>query len=288
MIPATFEYHRAASVQEALNLMGQYGEDAKLLAGGHSLIPIMKLRFARYAHLIDISRLEKLKTIRNEGQTIVIGAMTTHRMIETSGLIKAKIPVLSEAARQIGGGVQIRNMGTIGGNLSHADPVADFPPAILVTEAELVLQSLSQKRTVKAEDFFFGMFTTAIQPDEMLVEIRVNLPEEPTGSCYLKFAHPASGFAVVGCAASVTLNDGICKAAKVAFSGISAKPFRDSAIEEELNGNYLDEATIVSTSQKAAEGVELFSDRFASEDYRRHLAKVYAKRALLRAVANIR
>jgi carbon-monoxide dehydrogenase medium subunit len=284
MIPAAFEYYAATSVQEALQLLRDHGPEAKLLAGGHSLLPMMKLRLSTPKALIDIGRIPELRYIREEGEVLAIGATTTHWMIESSDIVRRRVPLLAEAAGRIGD-VQVRNMGTIGGSLAHADPAADYPAAILALEAEIVAQGLGGKRSIPAVDFFKGLFTTALEPSELIVEIRVPIPAGRSGAAYLKFPHPASGFAVVGCAALVTLDGGRCQKVRVAFTGVAEKAFRDHAVEDALTGKPPDDRSIADAAQRAAEGVEPLSDIFASAEYRRHLARVYAKRALLAAVS---
>lgn len=284
MIPAAFEYYAPTSVQEALQLLREHGPEAKLLAGGHSLLPMMKLRLSTPKALIDIGRIPELRYIREEGETLAIGATTTHWMIESSEVVRRRVPLLAEAAGRIGD-VQVRNMGTIGGSLAHADPAADYPAAILALEAEIVTQGPGGKRSIPAADFFKGLFTTALEPSELIVEVRVPVPGGKSGAAYLKFPHPASGFAVVGCAALVTLDGGKCQKVRVAFTGVAEKAFRDRAVEDALTGKPPDERSIADAAQRAAEGVEPLSDIFASADYRRHLARVYAKRALLAAAS---
>ncbi|RMF56330.1 MAG: xanthine dehydrogenase family protein subunit M [Calditrichaeota bacterium] len=282
MIPAKFDYVRASSVDEALNLLREFGDDAKVLAGGHSLLPSMKLRLSTPAKVIDIGKLDELKYIKDEGDVIAIGAGSTHRDIATSSELSSKAPLLQEAAAAIGD-VQVRNMGTIGGSLAHADPAADYPAALLAAEAEIVVKGSGGQRTISALDFFLGLYLTALQPDELILEVRVPVQPDGAGSAYLKFPHPASRFAVVGCAAMVHKSGGVCDLVRVAFTGVADHAFRDSNVESALNGKALDESTVSAAADLAAQGVDLMGDAFASEDYRQHLAKVYAKRAILEA-----
>jgi carbon-monoxide dehydrogenase medium subunit len=286
MIPTEFDYHRPASVDEALELLSRYGEDAKLFAGGHSLLPAMKLRLSSPAVVIDISRLEDLKGIGEEDGHIVIGGGATHYEIESSDLLKEKTPLIAQAAAVIGD-VQVRNMGTLGGSIAHADPAADYPAAVLASDAEIRVVSPGAERTIAAADFFLDIFSTGLEVDELILDLRIPLQKANTGASYLKFPHPASRFAVVGCAASVTVEGGNCSDARVAFTGIANAAFRDSGVEGALKGSSLDEAAIAAAAEKAADGVELNSDAFAGEDYRLHLAKVYAKRAITAAVAAV-
>lgn len=282
MIPAPFEYLRAASVDEAINLLQQHGPEARVLAGGHSLLPSMKLRLDRPAKVIDISRLSELNYIRKDGNVLAIGALTTHAGIAASAEVQAGAPALAEAAGVIGD-VQVRNMGTIGGSLAHADPAADYPAALLAHEAQIVVKGPGGERTIEAADFFQGLFTTALQEGELIVEVRVPAIGSGTGACYLKFHQPASRFALCGCAAVVTKSGNNAGKVRVAFTGIADSAFRDSGVEDALTGQPLDEAHISAAAEKAAEGKDLMSDHWASEEYRRHLARVYARKALTEA-----
>ncbi|MFM1548331.1 MAG: FAD binding domain-containing protein [Lentisphaeria bacterium] len=285
MIPAAFDYQRASSVDEAVTLLAESGGDAKILAGGHSLIPTLKLRLARPATLIDIGRIDELKGISEDGDTIVIGALATHDEVASSDVVQAKAPNVAAAAASIGD-LQVRNCGTIGGALAHADPAADYPAAILSDEAEMVVQGPNGSRTVPAAEFFVDIFETAVQEDELLIAVRVPARAAGTGSVYLKFPNPASGYAVIGCAVNVTMDGGTCANASVAFSGVSGVAFRDAGVEDAITGTSADEAAIASASEHAGNGQDCMSDTFATADFRAHLAKVYAKRALAAAVAD--
>ena len=279
MISTEFDYVRAQTLDEALTLLAQ-NEDAKILAGGHSLIPAMKLRLATPPLLIDIGRIRDLSYIREVGDQIQIGAMTSHYQIESSELLKQICPLLPECAGHIGD-VQVRNKGTIGGSVAHSDPAGDWPAAVIALNAELVVAGKNGERTINADDFFVDLMTTALEPGEILREIRVNKPSGRTGQAYVKMHHPASGFAVVGVAASVTLDEhGACQRASIGITGVSAKAYRASAVESALIGNKIDETTGASAAAQAALGVDINGDLFASEEYRRHLATVYTKRAL--------
>jgi carbon-monoxide dehydrogenase medium subunit len=282
MIAAQFDYVRANTLDEALALLTQ-NEDAKILAGGHSLIPAMKLRLAQPPLLIDLGRIKDLSYIREEDGQIRIGAMTTHYEIESSGLLKKICPLLPECAGHIGD-VQVRNKGTIGGSLAHSDPAGDWPAAIIALNADLIAASKSGDRTIKADDFFVDLLTTALEPGEILREIRINKPKGHTGQAYMKMHHPASGFAVVGVAVSLTMNDdGGCQSASIGITGVSSKAYRPSAVESKLTGAKLDEQMIDSAAAHAIDAVEANGDLFASADYRKHLAAVYTKRAIAAA-----
>lgn len=279
MIPSEFEYHRAGSVKEALDLLTEKGPEAKILAGGHSLIPAMKLRFNTPATIIDIGGISELSYVREENGELVIGAGTTHSELATSELIRSTIPMVSETAASIGD-IQVRNKGTIGGSLAHADPAADWPASLLAAEASVVIAGTSGNRTVAIGDFFQGLFTTDLNETELITEIRIPIPTGNTGSTYLKFEQPASRFAIVGCAVMVTQNNGSCEKVRVAFAGVSATPFRDHGVEQALEGQPADEEHIKAACEHAASGVDVMGDHFASANYRRHLAKVFAERGL--------
>ena len=283
MYPASFEYHRVATVEEAVGLLTRHKDDAKLLAGGHSLIPMMKLRLAQPKHLVDIGRVKTLSGIREEGGHFVIGALTTHYAVESSAAIKQKCPMLSEAAAMIGD-PQVRNYGTIGGSVAHADPAADWPAVLLALGAEVKAVGPKGARTIKVDDFFKDLFTTALGPDEVLTEIHI-----PTGghggAAYVKHPHPASRFAVCGVAAAVTLDGtGKCKAAHVGITGVGSKATRAKGVEAALTGKTLDTAAITAAAQKAADGIDINADLQGSVEYKAHLTRVYTRRALERAV----
>jgi aerobic carbon-monoxide dehydrogenase medium subunit len=266
MYTAEFTYHKALSVSEAISLLAANPE-AKLLAGGHSLIPAMKLRLASPSALIDISKVAEMHGIRLEGGNLVLGAMVTHREIEFSELLKQHCALLPEVAALIGDPM-IRNKGTIGGALAHADPAADYPAAMLALGASLKIQSATGSRVVSADEFFLGMFETAVSEGELLTEIHI-----PSGAraAYEKFAHPASRYAIVGVA--VAVRDG---AVRAALTGAGDHVMRLTKLETEGTG---------SACQGLVSANELMGDHFASSNYRAHLVDVMAKRALARAMA---
>ena len=279
MYPAAFEYHAPGSVQEALGLLGKL-DDAKILAGGHSLVPMMKLRLAQPKHLIDLRKVPGLTGIKEEGSTLVIGAMATHWEVESSKLLQAKCPVLSDTAKIIGDPA-VRNKGTIGGSLAHADPAADMPATVIALGAEFVCQGAKDKRTVKVDDWFQGLMATALREDELLVEIRVPALTPGIGSAYMKFAHPASRFAIVGAAAVITIDkQGTCTKAGVGITGAGTKAVRAKGVEAGLVGKRLDAATIEAAAQKAADGVDVQADLQGSVEYKSHLCRVFARRAI--------
>ncbi len=280
MYPASFDYHTPGSVQEAISLLGKLRDDAKLLAGGHSLIPMMKLRLAQPKHLIDLRKVPGLAGIREDAGSIALGAMTTHWQVESSKLLQAKIPVVSDAAGMIGD-PQVRNLGTIGGSLAHADPAADMPAVMIALGAEFVIEGARGRRTVKVDDFFKGLMMTAVGPDEILAEIRVPVPPAGSGAAYLKFPHPASRFAVVGVCAALTVDGkGICTKAGVGVTGAGTRAMRAKGVEAGLAGKALDQAAIEAAAAKAADGVDVQADLQGSAEYKAHLLRVHARRAI--------
>jgi len=277
MIPTPFEYVRPKTLEEAIGCLEVHGEEAKILAGGHSLLPAMKLRLAQPGVIIDLGGIEGLDAIRADQKGVSIGAMTTHYAIESSNVITSKCPLLSEVAATIGD-VQVRNRGTLGGSLAHADPAADWPAAILALEAEIYIANRVNRRAVPAEDFFVDMMETAIQPTEVLVEIRV--PRTGNTVAYEKFAQKASGFAIVGVAVVL---DPAQRIARIGVTGLSAKPFRAREAEALLNGQSWTPELLRQAADRVPEGVEPLGDMHASEEFRVHLARVHAFRALQRA-----
>ena len=279
MYPAQFDYHTPGTVKEALDLLGKYKDDAKLLAGGHSLLPAMKFRLARPAHLVDLRKVPGLSGIKEEGGMLVIGAMTTHWAVESSPVVKAKCPMLAQTAAQIGDPM-VRNMGTIGGSLTHADPAADYPATIIALNAEMVVEGPKGKRTIKVDDFFKSLMTTAVGPDEILTEVRVPVCGANVGCAYMKFPHPASRFAVVGVAAALTVEGGKVSKASIGITGAGTKAVRAKGVEAALLGKALDAATIQAAAEKAPDGVDVQADLQGSVEYKTHLLKVFAKRAI--------
>ncbi len=282
-VPAAFDYHPATSVDEAIALLQQYGDEAKLLAGGHSLLPTMKLRLAQPGHIIDLGRISGLSYIREEDGAVAVGAMTKYVTIERSDVLKRYFALLPEGTAEIGD-QQVRNLGTIGGSVAHSDPAADMPGIVLALKADILAQGPNGVRTIKADDFFMDLFQTALQPDEVITEIRFAKPPAHTGSAYTKLPNKASHYAVVGCAAVVSLdNDGTCTSASVVITGASVKPTRASSVEAALVGKKLDEATIADAASHAADGLELVSDIHGSKDYRAQMATVMARRVITTA-----
>ncbi len=287
MIPANFEYFAPKSVDKALALLDKYGDDCKVLAGGHSLLPVLKLRLASPAVVVDIGKIKKLDYIKVDDGTICIGAMTTHASLAASKKIKKHCPLLAETAAQIGDS-QVRNRGTLGGSLVHADPAADWPATILALGAEVVLRSAKAERVVKIADFLLDLLTTDIRPGELLTEIRVPVPSQPKASAYLKVPQAASGFAVVGIAAQLTMDGGTCQEISIGVTGLAPKAFRATSVEAALRGHVLDDATLsAATASADAEASDAMEDIHASGEYRRHLTRVFTKRAVQAAAGRV-
>lgn len=279
MIPANFEYSAPSTLQEALSLL-QDGS-SKPLAGGMSLIPLMKLRLLSPPHIVDLGRIRDLRYIREEADGIHIGAMTTHYDVESSGLLREKCPLLSETVVHIGD-VQVRNMGTLGGSLVHADPAADYPAALVALEARVRIASANGERTLAIDDFLVDTMTTALEPGELVREIVVPAESPVTGVSYQKMKQPASGFAIVGVAVRLRRDNGSISFARVGVTGMAPKAFRALQVERQLTSGAIEDA-----AQAADTGMEANSDLHASADYRRAMARVYADRAIRQALARI-
>ncbi|HTW85441.1 MAG TPA: xanthine dehydrogenase family protein subunit M [Candidatus Sulfotelmatobacter sp.] len=277
MIPAAFDYVRAKSVEEAIALLSEHGEDGKLLAGGHSLIPAMKLRLATPATLIDIGGIPQLDAIRVEGNRVRIGALTKHAAIAASAALAKSAPALWDAANELGD-PQVRNRGTIGGSSAHNDPAADYPAVLLALDATFTVIGKRGKREVTAGEFFRGLFETALAPDEVLTEIAFDAAPK---SAYVKYHHPASHYAVVG-AAAVLAPSG----ARIAVTGVGDRAFRAAGVEKALAGVSPGDAKAVQAATAGtAAGVDARGDVFASPAYRSAMADVYAARAVAKAAA---
>lgn len=288
MITHPFTYQAPATIEEAVQQLGQSG-DAKVIAGGHSLLPLMKLGLAQPEALVDLRRIASLREIRTEPDgTIVIGALATHRDIAHNETVRAKLAALADAAGEIGD-LQVRARGTMGGSLAHADPAADEPAPTLAYDATIRAIGPKGRRDIPAREYFKGTFETALAADEILAEIRFPVPAGRTGGAYAKFAHPASGFAVTGVAAVVTIKaDGAVERAAIAVAGAAAAAYRATAAERSLTGTKGDAKAIAEAAAKAANGITVLADLAASADYRKHLVTVYAKRAIERAIQRAR
>ena len=285
MIPAAFAYERASTVDEALSLLMEHGADAKLIAGGQSLLPLMKLRLARPDRLIDIGRIESLRGVRQTSDgRLAIGALTTYAQLLDEPTVMG-LALMADALPRIAD-VQVRNRGTIGGAIAHADPAADMPALLLALEAEVVARSAHHgERTIPIGEFFDGAFSTALAPDELLTEIRVPSPSGSYGSAYRMLEQPASGFAIAGVAVVIGQTGGSSPDAqiddiRVAVTGVGEKPYRATSVEDALRGTKLGSASIGSAVASITEGVSVQSDIHADRAYRSAMAVVMAKRAL--------
>ena len=280
MFPEQFAYHKATSVDHALQLLGE-NEDAKIIAGGHSLLPAMKLRLAAPSALIDIGQLDELKGISVNGG-VKIGAGVTYREIEDSSELASAVPVMKETANIVGD-LQVRSRGTLGGSVAHSDPAADFTAVLLALGASVHAKGPSGEREISTDDLFVDLLTTSLDPNEIITSI--SLPASAVGAkaAYEKHAHPASGYAVVGVAAVLTIEGGVCKAAGVAVTGATSKATRLSGVESALVGKKLTAKVIADATANASDGLDVNGDVYASAEYRAHLVNVLAKRAITRA-----
>lgn len=287
MYAASFEYHAPATLQDALALLGKYGEDAKVLAGSQSLVPLMKLRLAQPAHVVDLRKVDGLTGVREAQGVLQIGALTTHAAVAGSELVRKKLPMAAEAAALIGD-AQVRNLGTIGGSLAHADPSADWPAVLTALDASVVVAGPRGERTIKVEQLIVGPLTTSLQPGEILVQVRVALPPARTAGAYEKLPNPASRFAIVGVAAEVSLDArGAVAWSRIALTGLGSKVTRAGYVEQALQGKS-DGAAVKAAAARASEGIELREDLTGSPAYKAQLASVYTERAVLRAMARAR
>ena len=274
MIPATFEYEKVTTVDEAIAALSN--DDTKILAGGHSLIPAMKLRLSRPAKLVDIGGITALKDIKEEDGEIVIGAAATHADIMYHNLIRTHLPFFTEGASSMGD-IQVRNYGTIGGSIAHADPSADWPAMVLAADATIEVQGSSGRRGIKASEFFTGLFATALGPNEIITAVRIPVPANGAKGTYQKFAQPASRYALVGCAV-VRFADG---KTNIAFTGVAENAFRDTGAEQAITGKPINEENLTAAVNAALQNADILGDHYASVPYRKHLAKVYLRKALL-------
>jgi len=283
MKPAKFDYHAPTTVEQALELLGRYGGDAKLLAGGQSLMPLLNFRLSRPAALVDLNRIPSLAYVREQDGQVRFGAMTRQRTIEFSPVVRERVPLLGEATRWVGH-LPIRTRGTIGGSIAHADPSAEYPAVLTALEGEVVARGPKGERVVKAKDLFRTYLTTSLTPDEILVEVRMLAMPAGAGYALEEFARRHGDFAIVGIAAVVVKAGARCTLARLATAGTGPVPVRLRAAEEILERDGLTDAAIEAASRRASELVSPDSDIHASADYRRHLTGVLTKRALTRAL----
>lgn len=287
MIPAAFEYSSPKSVAEAIALLAKHGADAKILAGGMSLIPLMKLRMAAPKHLIDLNGIAELSYIRESDGHLTIGALTREAELDESALIRDKYPIIADTAAVIGDPL-VRNMATVGGNLAHADPANDHPATMLALSAEVVATGPKGQRTIALSDLFTGLFTTSLAFDEILTEIRIPTPPANSGGAYLKVERKVGDFATAAVAAQVTLDGNICKRVGIGLTNVGATPIEATRAEKALQGKAADEANINEAARIAAEEAEPSEDLRGSVDYKRSLIRVLTGRALRLAIARAR
>jgi CO/xanthine dehydrogenase FAD-binding subunit len=283
MKPPKFEYHAPRTVDEALALLGRYGGDAKVLAGGQSLMPLLNFRLARPAALVDLNRIPSLAFIEESGGRVRLGAMTRQRTIEFSPVVAQRLPLLKEATRWVGH-LPIRTRGTVGGSIAHADPSAEYPAVLTALEGEVVARGAKGERVIRAADLFRTYLTTNLAADEILTEVRLPAMAAGTGYALEEFSRRHGDFAIIGIAAVVVRDGQRCKTARLATAGAGPVPVRLRAAEEILERDGLGEAAIEAAARRATELVDPDSDIHGSADYRRHLTGVLTKRALVRAI----
>ncbi len=285
MIPGSFEYYAPQSLTDAVKLLAQHRDDAKILSGGQSLVPLMKMRLSKPGYIVDIGRIPGLDVIQEDGSNLIIGALVTHEQIEHSDLLKASCPLLPRTATTIAD-VQVRNRGTIGGSIAHADPAGDWPATILALDAEIKIFGPAGERWVKCDEFFLGLLTSVLEPDEIVTAIKVPM----TGSdktAYQKAAPRSSGFAVVGVAARLALDTaGTCQRAAIGITGVTDKAYRAQRTEQLLIGKKLEAQAIQEAAREATRNLEVIEDINGSSEYRTHLTHVYVGRAIEEALAH--
>lgn len=287
MYPSSFEYVRPGSISEAVSLLGQHGDDAKILSGGQSLIPMMKFRIARPSWLIDISRVPGLSYIKEEGGYLKIGGLTRESDLEASDLIKFKYPIIHDTSVVIADPL-VRNLATVGGNLAHGDPANDHPATMLALGAEVVATGPKGERTIPIADFFVSFFTTALEHDEVLTEIRIPIPPARSGGAYFKLERKVGDFATAAVAAQVTLSaDGVCERAGIGLTNVGPVPLKATQAEDSLRGKKLDAASLVEAGRLAAEIAEPSSDLRGPAEYKKGLVAELTKRALSRAAERV-
>ena len=284
MIPGSFEYYAPRSLDDAVKFLAEHRDDVKILSGGQSLLPLMKMRLSKPGYVVDIGRIPGLDTISEEGNYLVIGALVTHEQIEYSNLLKAKCPLLPQTATTIAD-VQVRNRGTIGGSIAHADPAGDWPAAAVALDAEIRVFGPNRERWLKCDDFFLGLLMSVLEPDEIVTGIKVSA----TGTdktAYQKAAPRSSGFAVTGVAVRLTMDKlGICSRAAIGITGVADKAYRPERTEQMLTGNKLDKKLIEDAAAESTRNIEVIEDINGSSEYRAHLTHVYVARAIEEALS---
>lgn len=283
MIPSGFEYLSATSIDEAVTALAEHGDDAKVMAGGHSLLPLMRLRLAVPSVLVDLNGVDELRYIHDRGDYLAVGAMTRYADLETSELIRGRAPLLAESISLVGD-VQVRNRGTLGGAVAHADPAGDMPTIVLALGATIVARGKNGERTIRADDFFEDIFTSTLRSDEVLTEIRIPVQPNAVGN-YQKFRRRAIDWAMVGAAVNLTRSNGRVDYARVVLTNVARTPVRARAVEEVLAGQTINSDLIARASEAAEQGLDPSGDVYASPEYKRHLAQVLTRRAIGTALA---
>ncbi|TMB66054.1 MAG: xanthine dehydrogenase family protein subunit M [Chloroflexi bacterium] len=287
MLPAPFEYHAPRTIDEALDLLDQFGDEGKVLAGGQSLIPLLKLRFASPGHLVDINKIKELDFIEERDGTLRIGPLFRHKAAERSSLLTSRYQVMADAAPQIADPI-IRNRGTIAGSVAHADPSGDWGSVLLAMDADLVLRSKRGSRTVKARDFFSGPFSTALEPTEILSEIRIPAAKAMTGGAYLKLERKVGDFATVAVAVHLRMDDGKVGSAGIGLTAVGPQNIKAEKAEAVLRGAQLDDDVIKEAAALAAEAADPKADQRGSVEYKRNIVRVFTQRGLKRAAERAR
>jgi len=279
MIPGSFEYYAPRSLTDAVNYLSAHKDDVKILSGGQSLLPLMKMRLSKPGYVVDIGRIPGLDAITEEGDNLIIGALVTHEQIESSDLLKAKCPLLPQTATTIAD-VQVRNRGTLGGSIAHADPAGDMPAAILALDAEIKVVGPNGERWIKCQDFFLGLLMSVLEPDEIVTAIRLPVTGNDK-TAYLKAAPRSSGFAVVGVAVRIALDSAAnCSRAAIGITGVTDKAYRAERVEQMLTGKKLDAKLIENAAAEATRNIEVIEDINGSSEYRKQLTEVYVARAI--------
>ena len=284
MVPGAFEYYAPRSIADAIKFLSEHRDDVKILSGGQSLLPLMKMRLSKPGYVVDIGRIPGLDTIVEDGDHLVLGAMVTHAQIESSEILKSTCPLLPETATTIAD-VQVRNRGTIGGSIAHADPAGDWPAAIVALDAEIQVTGPSGERWVRCDEFFLGLLMSVLEPDELVTAIKVPVTGNDK-TAYLKAAPRSSGFAVVGIAVRLGVDEpGNCTRAVVGITGVTDKAYRPQRVEQLLAGRKLDDNAIEAAAGEATRNVEVIEDINGSAEYRKHLTEVYLARAIRTALS---
>src|SRR5215475_2909995 len=279
MIPGSFEYYAPLSLRDAVKYLTEHRDDVKILSGGQSLLPLMKMRLSKPGYILDIGRISGLDSIAEEGDNLIIGALVTHAQIEDSELLKKQCPLLPQTATTIAD-VQVRNRGTIGGSIAHADTAGDWPPAIMALDAQIKIVGPSGERLVKCDDFFLGLMMSVLEPDEVLTAIKVPVTGNDK-TAYMKAAPRSSGFAVVGVAVRLAVDSaGTCSRAAIGITGVTDKAYRPERVEQMLTGKRLDASTIQQAAAEACRNIEPIEDINGSAEYRKQLTEVYVVRTI--------